>query len=170
MPYFYKIRPKAADGMKIPWVLLGIIVLVILVAMLLILPGEKANQTLACENLNSQQKFAQADLIVSGKVFLVLADGQKNARVLFSPRQIYKGQLPENGIEISAQQATDLEKSKIGKELHFAANNLEYLLYLKTDEAGKFKTSVCFGSRVLVTDLSPEEAQVLGPGQKVNTL
>jgi hypothetical protein len=164
MPSFFR-KPKKQSN--VPYYLCGGMVLLLVIGIWVFLKT-KNQDNFECKSLPAAEKIQQADLIVSGKVFLVLADGPENAKVLFTADKIYKGQMPEGGIEIFAKQSTAIKNPSTNCELHFASNNQEYLLYLKKGEDGLFTTSKCFGSRLLGNGLSSEEFSILGEGQVVN--
>jgi len=166
MPYLYKPKFFRKNRLNKKLIIFGLVAIIIAIA-IVVIPKLNSNKQLICDKTTPQAKTDQASLIVSGQVFLVLADGPENAKVLFTPDKIYKGQVPKFGISIAALQDTAIKNASQNGELHFVADNQKYLLYLKAGVDGMFNTSKCFGSRVFGSGLSPEESAILGSGKKV---
>jgi hypothetical protein len=166
MSYFNKSKFAKPNRLNKKLVIIGLLIIIVVIV-IIAMPKSNSSNQLVCQPTTLPEKFEQADLIVSGKVFLVLADGPQNAKVLFSADRVYKGEIPKFGITIAAKQDTAITNASSNGELHFATDNQEYLLFLKSSSGGLYTTSRCFGSREFGNGLSAEETQVLGQGQVV---
>jgi len=104
------------------------------------------------------EKFSQADLVLSGTVFMVVPD-QELARVIITPEKIYKGTLTQPTVAILAREEEPVTAVTPGAipTLHFQTGQLPYLLYLDDRHDGTYSTSICNGTRLLGSGLSDEE-------------
>jgi hypothetical protein len=152
-----------------------ILVLAVVVAVAAIVFGflhfrTPTQSTRTCSPTAVAENYISADSVVSGNVFLVVADGPENAKVLLSVDRVYKGVIPSTGITIAAKQGNGVIANPANPELHFEASATQYLLFLKKRDDGLFTTSYCYGSRELGSGLTQSEALILGAGQPAHQL
>lgn len=100
----------------------------------------------------------KADVIVNGRVEAVLQSG-KTADVWIEPVVWYKGKSTVNYLHIQATIASG--SSATSGDLHFASDQPNYLLFLRAIGNGRYRTSKCYGSRLLGDGLTTAEAQAL---------
>lgn len=119
----------------------------------------------SCPTLSIEERTARADLIVTGSVFAVLPLEGSLTRVLVEADRVYKGAVPEKGIEVVAIGIKPEERISVpGGDLHFTSNDPPYLLFLRQREDGRYLTSRCDGSRVLGSGFNTEEGALLRQG------
>ncbi|MEK7631961.1 MAG: hypothetical protein AAB445_03805 [Patescibacteria group bacterium] len=142
--------------------MIGAIITAVLAATLVIDRKQPAaEQSANCTPLSLAESVARADLILTGKVFLVVPAEPGYATVLITPQHFYKGTLPALGVRIRALATTEGENIP-ADDLHFASNQPPYLLFLEQDADGVYRTSKCMGSRLLGSGLTAEEQALLG--------
>ncbi|MEK7570189.1 MAG: hypothetical protein AAB515_01975 [Patescibacteria group bacterium] len=140
---------------------IGAIITAILAATLVIDRKQPATeQSVNCTPLSLAESVAHADLILTGKVFLVVPAEPGYANVLITPQHFYKGTLPALGVRIRALATTEGENIP-ADDLHFASSKPPYLLFLQQQVDGTYRTSKCVGSRLLGSGLTAAEQLVL---------
>lgn len=101
----------------------------------------------------------KADRILIGRVEGVLGS-DRVADVWIEPQTWYKGKSSKKFLRIQAV-ATRPGRAKVDDDLSFASDRPAYLLFLRQVSGGQYRTSRCYGSRVLGAGLTTAEAQVL---------
>lgn len=127
------------------------------------------HERIVCGEITSYEAFTYADLIVTGDVFAIVP-GDQYAQILFTPDWVYKGMIPDTGIQIASTAVDDTVKyprGDVAPDLHFTSSDPPYLLYLRRRDDGTFSTSRCYGSRLLGAGLTADERVTLGDGQEV---
>lgn len=128
---------------------------------ILVLTKNSVVNTVACPE-NTEKKFAQADVVMTGSVFMVVPD-QQLARVIITPEKVYKGVLNQATVSVMARDEDPVQLDLAGAipTLHFQTGQPPYLLFLHDRDDGTYTTSVCEGSRLLGVGLTDEERRAL---------
>ncbi|MBI2984428.1 MAG: hypothetical protein HYY50_02290 [Candidatus Kerfeldbacteria bacterium] len=151
------------------WAAIAIIALIGLVGMWW-LAGRRATPTAsrptmitACHPWTPAEAIRQADLIMTGQVFIVLPS-RLGAEIVIEPGRVFHGQLPEGAVRVVAKPVTKMVMSPDGSEpeLHFTSDQPPYLLVLRRRTDGLYETRSCWGSRLLGPGLRPEEEAAWG--------
>lgn len=110
-------------------------------------------------SIDLQRNTAKADRILTGRVEAVLTSAHL-ADVWIEPLTWYKGQTADRFLRIQAQ-PTKIRKGTTG-DLHFASGQPPYLLFLRKTSGVQYRTSRCYGSRLLGAGLTAAETAAFG--------
>lgn len=98
-----------------------------------------------------------ADRILIGRVEAVLS-GTPYLDVWIEPITWYHGKTTDKYLRLLARAATPTGASS---SLHFASDQSPYLFFLRSAPGGKYRTSRCWGTRLLGSGLTSNEQAVL---------
>lgn len=118
----------------------------------------------SCVPLTSAEKFARADVVLTGSPYSVLEGEQgQPTEVVFEPLTVYKGEAGDVVSIVQPATPTSVDADLSVDE--------PYLLFLKRGtEPDTFVTTQCDGTRVLGVGLTDEDKTALGAGTVIATL
>ncbi len=114
------------------------------------------NQTAAmqfCGREPIREYVQKATAVVKATVFAVTEKNDR-ANVTLTIENVYAGTVSEPTITIPATIAGAEQQSS---DLHFASGQPPYLLFLRKTAGGEWRTSRCYGSRMLKGKLTEEK-------------
>lgn len=98
--------------------------------------------------------------VVKATVFAV-TENKNLANVVFTVEKVYAGTVSAPTVAVPAKIGNEGQGST--NDLHFASGQPPYLLFLRKTANGEWRTSRCYGSRMLKGELTDEERSVLEP-------
>lgn len=103
-------------------------------------------------------RLRASDVVLTGRVFIVMPSGPLGAQAVVDPIAVFRGQVDTPTIVVNAVPSNTATTGTGG--LNLASGETTYLLYLRRLTDGTFTTSTCAGSRVANDGLTSEEQAV----------
>lgn len=119
----------------------------------------KKEPTASC-TINLEKNWQRASMVFTGTVEGVLDDAA-TADVWMAPITWYKGKQDVPFVRFTADIATSSTKGASTGVL--TSGQTTYLLFLRKSAGGAYRTSPCFGTRVLGSGLTTAEKKLLAP-------
>lgn len=136
----------------------GLVILTLAVWQLSLTPPlstRVVNQQPAC-SLTLAEQIAQADVILTGRVAMIIPGAPGQARVIIRPDHVYRGAISAATVTVLA--VDDLNQPSAGPTmLHLTSHDPPYLFYLRRVADDLYTTSRCQGTRLLGMGPSPLE-------------
>ncbi|MEK7537595.1 MAG: hypothetical protein AAB619_01320 [Patescibacteria group bacterium] len=109
------------------------------------------------------ERINQADVILSGRVAMVIPGGPGGAEVIINPIEVYQGAISMPTVTIHALDDRVIRSGPMMRpsDFHFASDQPPYLLYLRRQSDGTYLTRRCEGSRWLGPGLNEAEQRLL---------
>lgn len=115
-------------------------------------PRQQLASTVASElscTTTLAEKVLSADVIVAGRVAIVVGQPNGRARVIIQPDHIYQGADAAPTLVLQALDAAASAGQPRTTTLHFSSADPAYLFYLHRAQDGTYTTSTCDGTRLL---------------------